>query len=45
MFFCAVVVLTMLAAMSFEPRLIWDRLESVESEHAPMTLNEADKLA
>ncbi|WP_295431826.1 paraquat-inducible protein A [uncultured Thiodictyon sp.] len=25
-FFCAVVVLTMLAAMSFDPRLIWDRL-------------------
>lgn len=26
-FFCAVVVLTMLAAMAFDPRLIWDRLE------------------
>ncbi len=26
-FFCAVVILTMLAAMSFDPRLIWDRLE------------------
>jgi paraquat-inducible protein A len=26
-FFCAVVVLTMLAAMSFDPRLIWDALE------------------
>lgn len=25
-FFCAVVILTMLAAMSFDPRLIWDRL-------------------
>jgi paraquat-inducible protein A len=25
--FGAVVVLTMLAAMSFDPRLIWDRLE------------------
>ena len=25
-FFCAVVVLTMLAAMAFDPRLIWDRL-------------------
>ncbi len=25
-FFCAVVVITMLAAMSFDPRLIWDRL-------------------
>jgi paraquat-inducible protein A len=27
LFFCAVVVLTMLAAMSFDPRLIWDVLE------------------
>ena len=27
-FFCAVVVITMLAAMSFDPRLIWDVLES-----------------
>jgi paraquat-inducible protein A len=26
-FFCAVVVVTMLAAMSFDPRLIWDALE------------------
>ncbi len=26
-FFCAVVVITMLAAMSFDPRLIWDSLE------------------
>ena len=26
-FFCAVVVLTMLAAMAFDPRLIWDCLE------------------
>jgi paraquat-inducible protein A len=26
-FFCAVVVLTMLSAMSFDPRLIWDALE------------------
>jgi paraquat-inducible protein A len=25
-FFCAVVILTMLAAMSFDPRLIWDRM-------------------
>jgi paraquat-inducible protein A len=27
-FFCAVVIITMFAAMSFDPRLIWDRLES-----------------
>ena len=26
-FFGSVVVLTMLAAMSFDPRLIWDRAE------------------
>lgn len=26
-FFCAVVIMTMLAAMSFDPRLIWDVLE------------------
>lgn len=26
-FFCAVVIITMLAAMSFDPRLIWDVLE------------------
>ena len=26
-FFCAVVVITMLAAMSFDPRLIWDRMD------------------
>jgi paraquat-inducible protein A len=26
-FFCAVVILTMFAAMSFDPRLIWDHLE------------------
>lgn len=30
LFFAAVVVSTMLAAMSFDPRLIWDRLESSE---------------
>ena len=28
-YFSAVVVLTMFAAMSFDPRLIWDRLENV----------------
>lgn len=27
-FFCAVVIVTMFAAMSFDPRLIWDRLET-----------------
>jgi paraquat-inducible protein A len=29
-FFCAVVVLTMLAAMSFDPRLIWDAAEQAD---------------
>jgi paraquat-inducible protein A len=28
-FFCAVVILTMLAAMTFDPRLIWDAMEDV----------------
>ena len=36
LFFGAVVVLTMFAAESFDPRLIWDRMESDESsEGAP----------
>jgi paraquat-inducible protein A len=30
-FFCAVVVITMLAAMSFDPRLIWDVLSPSEA--------------
>jgi paraquat-inducible protein A len=30
-FFCAVVIITMLAAMSFDPRLIWD---AMEQDHA-----------
>lgn len=33
-FFAAVVVLTMLAAMSFDPRLIWDPLSAKEVHHA-----------
>jgi paraquat-inducible protein A len=28
--FAGVVVFTMFAAMSFDPRLLWDRLESLE---------------
>lgn len=32
-FFAAVVVLTMLAAMAFDPRLIWDRLEQGDDRH------------
>lgn len=30
-FFCGVVILTMLAAMSFDPRLIWDALEQPDA--------------
>ena len=26
-YFCSVVIITMLAAMSFDPRLIWDQME------------------
>jgi paraquat-inducible protein A len=33
-FFAAVVVLTMLAAESFDPRLIWDPVSSREARHA-----------
>lgn len=33
LFFAAVVVLTMLAAESFDPRLIWDSLDSPEPVH------------
>ena len=32
-FFAAVVVLTMLAAMSFDPRLIWDAGSTREGNH------------
>ena len=31
--FAAVVVLTMLAAMNFDPRLIWDALSAEETRH------------
>jgi paraquat-inducible protein A len=34
-FFGAVVVITMFAAMSFDPRLIWDNLESMHDKPAP----------
>jgi paraquat-inducible protein A len=33
-FFAAVVVLTMLAVQSFDPRLIWDSMSRSELEHA-----------
>jgi paraquat-inducible protein A len=33
-FFAAVVVLTMLAAESFDPRLIWDAASAMEARHA-----------
>ncbi|MES2437660.1 MAG: paraquat-inducible protein A [Verrucomicrobiota bacterium] len=38
--FAGVVVLTMFAAMSFEPRLLWDRLEILRA--APSPLKKAD---
>lgn len=31
--FAGVVVLTMFAAMSFDPRLLWDRLDAIETEN------------
>lgn len=31
-FFCAVVILTMFAAMTFDPHLIWDNLENNNGE-------------
>ena len=34
--FAGVVVLTMLAAMSFEPRLLWDRLEELRANPSPL---------
>lgn len=33
--FCAVVILTMLASMSFDPRLIWDVLDERHGSHRP----------
>jgi paraquat-inducible protein A len=37
--FAGVVVLTMLAAMRFEPRLLWDRLDEMSTEDAPAIAN------
>ena len=34
--FAGVVVLTMFAAMSFEPRLLWDRLDRLEIDSSPL---------
>jgi paraquat-inducible protein A len=31
--FGCVVILTMFASMQFDPRLIWDPIESLEKEH------------
>ena len=36
--FAGVVMLTMFAAMSFDPRLLWDRLDEMTDEPAPETL-------
>lgn len=38
--FAGVVVLTMFAAMSFDPRLLWDRLEALQND--PATSNHVD---
>jgi len=38
--FAGVVVLTMFAAMSFDPRLLWDRLEELQND--PATSNHVD---
>ena len=35
--FAGVVMLTMLAAMSFEPRLLWDRLDEIQAARDPNT--------
>lgn len=35
--FAGVVILTMFAAMSFDPRLLWDRLEIMRTSQAPPT--------
>ena len=36
--FAGVVMLTMFAAMSFEPRLLWDRLDELSDDSAPTTI-------
>ena len=36
--FAGVVMLTMFAAMSFEPRLLWDRLDELSDDPAPTTI-------
>ncbi|MGJ8632953.1 MAG: paraquat-inducible protein A [Luteolibacter sp.] len=38
--FAGVVILTMLAAMSFDPRLLWDRLELEAREETPDNISE-----
>ncbi len=38
--FAAVVVLTMFAAMSFDPRLLWDRYDKLGIEPSPLTESE-----
>jgi paraquat-inducible protein A len=39
--FAGVVVLTMFAAMSFEPRLLWDRLEKLGLDTSPLNQTES----
>jgi paraquat-inducible protein A len=40
--FAGVVMLTMFAAMSFDPRLLWDRLDEMTDSPAPDTLPEPE---
>ncbi|QTN32696.1 paraquat-inducible protein A [Akkermansiaceae bacterium] len=40
--FAAVVILTMFAAMSFDPKLLWDQLEREQAEAARQPLSEND---
>lgn len=40
--FAGVVMLTMFAAMSFEPRLLWDRLDEIPDKPAPHPMMEAE---
>lgn len=38
--FAGVVMLTMFAAMSFEPRMLWDRLDELDADPSPNTTEE-----
>lgn len=40
--FAGVVILTMFAAMSFDPRLLWDQLENFQADHPPSSPNQKE---